>query len=452
MREHIVSLQRQIAEAKARLRALVAKAEGENRNLTVEEQAAFKTDETAVTDLKARLERAETVEREQAKTVTPILDPATPPTPGQPAQAAGIQVKPNGEEKPWGPTAKTAFGNFLAAVYKAEPRVKGEVDPRLLKKAAAGTNEGVDSEGGFAVDSQALGMIDKIAFDNTDLAARCFQVEVGDGFNGATIPIIDETSRVAGSRFGGIRVYHADEGDTVTATKPKVRKTEVKLQKMFALWHVSDEELADAAYLGSVGLQAFGEEIAFQVDEDLFDGTGAGQCLGVLRAPSVVSVAIESGQTLAGNPIDEANLRKMRRAMPARSRGRAVWLVHADVEAELLSLSLPIGTGGAPLYLPPGGWRDEPYGLLWGAPVIVNEHSKALGTKGDIMFADLGWYALVHKSGVQIASSAHARFIYDEMSFRITYRVNGLPMLSSSITPARGSNAISPFVTLDART
>ena len=82
MREHIISLQRQVAEATKRLKDLVAKAEGENRDLSAEEQAAFTRDEAEVKTLKVRLERAETVEREsaaQAVRVEGVLASVTPP-------------------------------------------------------------------------------------------------------------------------------------------------------------------------------------------------------------------------------------------------------------------------------------------------------------------------------------------------------------------------------------
>jgi hypothetical protein len=45
----------------------------------------------------------------------------------------------------------------------------------------------------------------------------------------------------------------------------------------------------------------------------------------------------------------------------------------------------------------------------------------------------------------------HVRFVYDEMAFRFTYRVNGHPAWKSALTPCKGSNSVSPFVTLETR-
>jgi len=52
---------------------------------------------------------------------------------------------------------------------------------------------------------------------------------------------------------------------------------------------------------------------------------------------------------------------------------------------------------------------------------------------------------------MQAASSVHVKFIYDEMTFRTTYRVDGQPAWKSPITPFKSSNTLSPFVTLQAR-
>jgi hypothetical protein len=45
----------------------------------------------------------------------------------------------------------------------------------------------------------------------------------------------------------------------------------------------------------------------------------------------------------------------------------------------------------------------------------------------------------------------HVRFSYDEMAFRITYRVNGQPAWKTALTPKNGNSTVSPFVTLEAR-
>jgi HK97 family phage major capsid protein len=87
---------------------------------------------------------------------------------------------------------------------------------------------------------------------------------------------------------------------------------------------------------------------------------------------------------------------------------------------------------------------------LFGTPIVAVEQCSALGTVGDIVLADLGQYLLIDRPP-QVASSMHVRFVYDEMAFRFTYRVNGQPAWKSALTPYKGSNSLSPFVTLETR-
>ncbi len=70
---------------------------------------------------------------------------------------------------------------------------------------------------------------------------------------------------------------------------------------------------------------------------------------------------------------------------------------------------------------------------------------------GDIILADLTQYLLIEKGGVHAATIIHVQFLTDETAFRFVLRANGEPLPNSSVTPYKGSNTISPFVTLAAR-
>jgi hypothetical protein len=52
-------------------------------------------------------------------------------------------------------------------------------------------------------------------------------------------------------------------------------------------------------------------------------------------------------------------------------------------------MSMVIGTGGVPVYLPPGGLSHAPFGTLMGRPVMPLEFCETLGTEGDIVLADV---------------------------------------------------------------
>jgi len=52
---------------------------------------------------------------------------------------------------------------------------------------------------------------------------------------------------------------------------------------------------------------------------------------------------------------------------------------------------------------------------------------------------------------VTMASSMHTRFTTDETEFRVTSRLDGRPWIDSALTPRNGSNTLSPFINLAAR-
>ena len=130
---------------------------------------------------------------------------------------------------------------------------------------------------------------------------------------------------------------------------------------------------------------------------------------------------------------------------------RSIWLINQDVEPQLNQMSLQIGTGGVPVYLPPGGLSETPFARLLGRPVIPVEYCATLGTVGDILLVNLAEYLMIDKGGLQQATSMHLRFDYSETAFRFTYRADGSPTWHSALTPFKGTQTRSPFISLATR-
>jgi HK97 family phage major capsid protein len=138
----------------------------------------------------------------------------------------------------------------------------------------------------------------------------------------------------------------------------------------------------------------------------------------------------------------------------ASSRPSAVWYINQNIEPQLYTMALPVGLGGQLVYMPPGGLSGNPYGQLFGRPVIPIEQCQTLGTSGDIVLGDLtNGYILAEKGGIQSDMSIHVRFVYDESVFRFVLRVDGQPVRSTPLTPYKGgaNYTQSHFVTLETR-
>lgn len=369
---------------------------------------------------------------------------AEPPT----NKAAHLTVTEDETEK----KAKRPFkslGEQLKAVASAY-LYPHQMDERLkAQKAVLGANEGQGSDGGFLVQTDFAAEIFKEAHETGVIASRCRRTPVGPNANGLKFNAIDETSRATGSRFGGVRGYWLAEGGALTGTQPKFRQVELNLKKLGALMYATDELLADTTALGGIMQMGASEELAWMLDESIVNGTGAGQPLGILNAPVLVSIAKEAGQSAAS--LVFANIQKMWARMWAGSRANAAWFINQDVEPALNSLDFPVGTGGVPVYLPPGGLSASPYATLLGRPIIPTEFNQTLGTLGDIILADFSRYLLIDKGGTQMESSIHVQFLTDQTAFRWIYRVDGQPLWNAPLTPAKGSNTLSPFVSLATR-
>ena len=339
-------------------------------------------------------------------------------------------------------------GEFYRAVMLAG-MPGGVVDQRLSTRAAAGLSEGVPSDGGFLVESAMANEILKNVWSSGMILPRVSKTTLSGNTTGMKLNGLDETSRINGSRAGGITAFWAAEAAEKTASKPKFRQIELTLNKLIGLCYATDELLQDANALAQTINEGFKDEFEFKITDAIINGTGAGQPLGILNSGCMVSVSKESGQV--ADSILFENLLKMWSRLMASSRPNSIWIINQSCEVALNQMSLAVGTGGVPVYLPSSGAAQQPYSTLFGRPVVPIEQCAALGDTGDIMLCDFSKYKMVDKGGMQSDVSIHVRFIYDESCFRYVLRIDGQPILSSAITPYKGTDTLSHFVKLNER-
>ena len=343
-----------------------------------------------------------------------------------------------------------SFGQQLIAVVNAG-KAGGSIDPKLFNAAASGLNETTSADGGFLVQQDFVTELIVGVETEAVLAPKCRMQPISGNANSIKILGVDETSRVDGSRQGGVQVYMADETEQATASKPNFRKIELNLNKMMGVCYATDELLTDAAALEGFIRNAFPAEIAFKKDDLILRGTGAGQNLGILNAGCLVTQAKETGQTK--DTILAENVINMSSRIFAKSFSNANWYINQMCLPQLHTMSIAIGTGGQLVYMPPGGLSGSLYGTLLGRPVIPIEQASALGDVGDILLADMNGYILAEKGGIKSDVSVHVRFLYDEQVFKFTLRIDGQPLRASALTPYKGGVTAtqSHFVTLAAR-
>lgn len=437
--EKVLELRRQIAELLEGLSTMEAKAENEKRDLTDAEKTTYTETMAKIKNLRDKEQRLIEVHglEDELKDMLESRMSAHLTDPNQPLA----------DKQEWRST-----GEFLLAVARAA--MGYGTDPRLVKtketeERQLGLNEGVPSEGGFLVKTDFATELIKRTYEMSALANKVRKIGVSANANGLKMYGVDESSRATGSRWGGVRGYWLHEAGTKTPSAPSFREIELKLKKLIGLCYATDELLQDANALESIIMQAFSEEFAWLIDDAILRGTGVGQPLGILNSPSLVTVAAEVNQAAA--TILYQNVLKMRSRMWARSRANSNWFINQDTEPQLHTMSLAVGVGGVPVYLPAAGASVDPYDRLFSRPVIPIEQASTLGAVGDINLLDLSQYLMIDKGGIQSASSIHVAFTTDQSAFRFVYRCDGQPLWNTPLTPANGANALSPFVTLAAR-
>ena len=261
-----------------------------------------------------------------------------------------------------------------------------------------------------------------------------------------------EVSRANGSRWGGLLAYWVSEAGTVASRKPAFRQIDLKLNKLMGVHYSTEELLEDTVALESIVKQGFGEEFAFLIDDSIIDGTGAGKPRGILSCNALIEVSKEAEQD--DYTFNAENVWDMWNSMPAKNRTRAKWNIIQDLEKHIQKLNLKIGTGGVPLFMPPGmGIKTAPSGDILGRPVVPIEQCKELGLPGDVIFADMKEYIVIEKkgAGIKAGASVHVRFIYDEMTYKFTYRIDGQPVWEDTIEAYNSGVKRSPYVVLAKR-
>jgi HK97 family phage major capsid protein len=343
-----------------------------------------------------------------------------------------------------------SFGHFMLGIKGIRT---GSPSPEMLqyvKFTAGHMEEGIDSQGGFLSPETYLATLLEIMHEEGQVTSRCREIPITGQL--VKVPAIDETSRALGSRYGGTRGYTIAEGEQFTLSNTKLRLIKLEPSKKGTITYASDELNEGSAFaIGQLILGIAGQELAFIMDNEVINGTGAAEALGVLNAPATVSQAKETGQ--AATTIVYENIVKMWSRMFARSRPNSVFFINQSIEPELFTMALNVGTGGAPAYLPANGLSSTPFATLMGRPVVPIEQCAALGTVGDIILADMSQYLLGVKSGgVRTAVSEHLRFDYEQNAYRASVRFDGQPWWNNALTPFKDTTKTqSPFVTLATR-
>ncbi len=440
------SLQKHVADLRS-LNESCVNEKGEVRDFTPEESEKYAGLEKSVEQTRAAIARAEKLA--ESESLLADLEEVR-----EEAPRISITREHNcneaGEARVYNAINKGGLGEYLKDVAQAT-RSRGNAVPKRLQemRAITGMGEAIGQDGGFLVQSDHAEDLYSNAKDAGFIASKCMEVVCSGKSNSTTFNQVDETSLARGSLFGGVSAAFVGEGGTISASKPKFRQVDIKLNKLTAAAYITEEQLEDASQLNSFVGAAFPYVMKDELDYHILWGNGAGVPLGVFNSGALISVAKEGGQ--AADTIVGLNINKMVDRLLEANASSTIFMGHPDTLAELRVAYVAQGSVSAKsVYADPGLFPGSQANLA-GYPFAKSQQCKALGDLGDLLLADFSKYVLFRKSGIKAAQSAHVEFLTDQMVFKWSLRVSGMPSINNALTDRHGSTTRSPFISLAER-
>ena len=333
------------------------------------------------------------------------------------------------EEKP----SFKSLGQFLAALNDVHYQRMKPDDWRW--KALS---ESTDSAGGFLVPEQFAAGIEEAALETAIVRPRARKIPmVTDTVN---YPTVKDTAH-SSSVHGGVICYWTEEAGSKTPSQPTFGRVKLIAKKLTGFTYASDELLDDAAIaLEALLKKMFGEAMTWYEEEAFWQGSGAGQPLGIFNSGALVTPFRATASQVA-----LADLGAIMSRFDGDLGGRSVvWVANKAVLPYLMQLGSTYITWSSIA-------TERIKGSLFGIPLAFSEHVATLGSVGDIGLYDLDQYIIGDRKGLKIDRSIEYRFNTDETTWRFVKRVDGQPLVDSAFTPKRG-NSQSPFVCLASTT
>jgi HK97 family phage major capsid protein len=463
-------------EANAALTAARDKAKAEQRGLTADETKA--QDEFDVkleaADAEIAIEEKLLARERSYGSSAPARDPQAARVPGSGPQASA--EAPNFEKDPR--KGFRSHRDFVMAVMshqagpgdderlrllcqrdpddKLAPDVPAYLvpvafTPRNILATVGSDEQGEydDRYGGFAAPSSRLPGVLSVGFDGDPTAGRTQAIPM-------QTPMVEIMALVdkdhSSSVSGGFTVARRAETVAGTASRASLEMVTMKASSLFGGAYATEELLSDSPVsFAAIIAQGFGTQFGAHILNEKLRGKGGAEYLGILTALAASSlgptISIAKLANQAAKTIEADNVLQM--AERSWGYGSTVWLAHLNTRSQLAKLAIKIGTAIIPLYQPATqpGFPD----MLWGRPVVYTEFCATLGTVGDLILANFSQYLEGVYQPLQTAESVHARFMNRERAFIFWTRNCGAPWWKSALTPAQGSDTLSPFVVLATR-
>lgn len=329
-----------------------------------------------------------------------------------------------------------SFGEQLADIKKATMGYGTTPALEKSQRSILGMNTQVGADGGYAIQTDFANRIMDSMIEQSEILNRIDRYQVSANANEVYVAMVNETTTA--NVFGGIQAYVVEEGAQIPNTKPALKQIRLGLKKLAALAYVTDEQMRDAQFTGSLLERGFALAMARLREKQIIEN--------IIANPGTTVIAKESGQS--ADTVVGKNFLKMRNALISTARRNAIWTMHPDVAAELPEMYLSGAHTDKFIYMPENGISVAGYDRLFGREIIESDYCSALGDKGDVLYWNPFEYLEIFKGGVETAASIHVAFDTAQMAFRAISYVNGMCKYDAGVDLVNSSTKRASYVTL----
>ena len=345
-----------------------------------------------------------------------------------------------------------SFNEYMADVKKAGMS-DGSARERLITRGqkALGSDEYAtveDTIGGFLIPPEY----------RQDMFKKVFETEfvMNPAMGNATVlninstmlkmPVENDVTRTGDVLFGGVQVYRTAERTAMTSSRGKIEQVEWKPEDMTGLAYVTDNMLHHASNLAQILGRWFQTAFQYKRTAEFLFGNGIGQSLGMAHASNGALISQARATTGTISTLDVLNMRDR-----CYDYENAIWIAGkgTGVLPALATLSINVGTGGAPLMLFDLAKQSGMPSMLAERPIVFSEFGGAIGAVNDLMLMSMPHYVIAYTSRMVNDSSIHVRYESNETAFRFVEQFQGMPWWRTTLT-LRNSATVSPFLTLAA--
>jgi HK97 family phage major capsid protein len=411
-----------------KMKAIIEKAEDLKRDLLKDEETEYRACDKEIDRLNSMLEKKQRVEGYQLNLAGGVVNPL----------AAYLQGNSQSESRDTG-----GFSNIAELMWAVKEVKSGRQDERLtILREQREQSMGTGAAGGFALPTQFIDNVLQAPTQAGVIRPRATVIPAGTPPDAELVmPSLDQTS--GKNNYGGVSITHGGEGITLTETDAALRQITYTPKQLNAYIVISNKLLRNWATAGQFVTMQLTNSLGSAEDYDFLRGDGVNKSLGIINSPAAIGYS-----RATPNLIDFVDIYGM--LAKVKQGGNLCWLASQTIIPELASMT-DAGTHAVWLGSSMNDLKGAAAGMpssLMGYPLFFVDRLPALGSKGDLVLADLSYY-FIHDGSWALDLSTELLFLTDRSVFRIIHNVDAKPALTEplQLEGAAGST-VSPFVVL----